>query len=564
MLPHFSVQGDTKKILAVIPARGGSKRIPRKNVRFLNGKPLIYYAIENARKSKMVSHVVVSTDDDEIAYYAAYFGAQVWRRDPALAQDGTTLDSVIYEATVGFEGQVDITFDFVLTLQPTSPTLTSASIDKAIKRAMTSNADSVVSMVDDTHLLWGASSTGQDIKPLYKERLNSQDLPRVFKETGGVVVSKRSVVTNISRLGKRIEPLVLPFKESIDVDNYYDWWLAEKQLQRSRVLIHTIGSNEVGLGHITRSIQLANTMIEHDVVFVTPTSHKLGIEKLKESMHPVKTYKDLDGFFKNVQRFKPAMVINDVLNTSQSLVARLKKQGIFVVNFEDLGNGASKADLVINALYDNQKKHKRVYTGHHYYCLKDELRLYGPKNSPNKNIQHILLTFGGTDPANLTDKVLRTLKATFAPDIKVSVIVGLGYQRFKALEKKYAHTSIAFYQNVHNIGAYISEADLVFTSAGRTLYEVIALDTPVIAMAQNAREMLHPIADPKNGVVFLGHHKDVSSKVLLETYQALSQSPAKRSKLIKRMQKLDLRNGIKRVKHLIYDHYDTHLERHST
>ena len=109
-------------IIAVIPARGGSKGIPRKNMRLMGGKPLISYAIENALSSEFVDDVVVSSDSEEILAYAAQFeGVTGLSRDTELALDAVTLDPVIYDAVVRREEQAGASFDIVVTLQPTSP-----------------------------------------------------------------------------------------------------------------------------------------------------------------------------------------------------------------------------------------------------------------------------------------------------------------------------------------------------------------------------------------------------------------------------------------------------------
>src|SRR5687767_2294422 len=118
--------------LVIIPARGGSKGIPRKNLRPLNGVPLISYSINLALQSSFKPDVFVSTDDAEIAYFAEKFGAQVHMRDPNLGGDKITLDPVIYEAYTTIAKKLNKQYDFVITLQPTSPLLSVKSLDLAI------------------------------------------------------------------------------------------------------------------------------------------------------------------------------------------------------------------------------------------------------------------------------------------------------------------------------------------------------------------------------------------------------------------------------------------------
>lgn len=547
-------------ILAVIPARGGSKRIPRKNVRFLNGKPLIYYSINNALQSKYITDVVVSTDDDEVAYYAEQFGATVWKRPKELAKDDTTLDSVIFDATIAMEKKLEKKFNYVVTLQPTSPNLSSHTIDRGIHTAIDGKYDCVMSMVDSTHLYWGEDKKTKKVAPLYEERVNSQYLPRTYQETGGVVISKRSVVTKTDRLGKKVHPLILETCESIDIDNYYDWWFAERQMKRKKILIYVNGSREIGLGHIYRCILLANSMIDHEVLFCSDSDYSLGIDKLAQSLHPVKTIHNESDLLHLIDTYKPNMIINDVLNTSEAFIKKLRKKDLFVINFEDVGPGTKHAHLIINSLYEPARKKKNFFSGSKYYCLRDELQLY-PRKKKAEKAKSILLTFGGTDPANLTHKVLTYIK-DLANDYQITVIAGLGYAKYEELKEEFKFYPIHFHQDIYNMGSYIHKADLVITSAGNTVYESISLATPTLSIAQNDREMTHPIVHEKNGIVFLGKHDSVTDAKFMAALKKLTENVTFREETIKKMLKIDLRNGIRNVKNLIYNTYEEYLAEH--
>ena len=122
-----------KNVLVVIPARGGSKGIPRKNIRLMNGQPLISYVIKSAKQSKYVDKVVVSTDDEEIAAISARYGAEFIMRTGELAEDTIPLDPVIYDAVTRLEKE-NYTADYVATIQPTSPLLSARTIDAVIEK----------------------------------------------------------------------------------------------------------------------------------------------------------------------------------------------------------------------------------------------------------------------------------------------------------------------------------------------------------------------------------------------------------------------------------------------
>ena len=123
---------NNNKILVVIPARGGSKGIPRKNVRLLDGQPLISYSINVAKSSEYVDDVVVTTDDSEIALLCEKFGASVIRRSEELSTDEVPLDPVVYDAMVQKEKLAFDEYDLVITLQPTSPLIKTSTLDRVI------------------------------------------------------------------------------------------------------------------------------------------------------------------------------------------------------------------------------------------------------------------------------------------------------------------------------------------------------------------------------------------------------------------------------------------------
>ena len=191
-------------IIAVIPARGGSKGIPRKNMRLMGGKPLIAYAIENALSSELVDDVVVSSDSEEILAYAAQFeGVTGLPRDTELALDAVTLDPVIYDAVMRREEEAGVSFDVVVTLQPTSPLLTRETLDQALAMFVDSDLDSCISVVNAPHLSWKEDGKG-GVVPAYEQRLNRQQLPPNYLETGAFLIANRASVTPTTRLGKTV------------------------------------------------------------------------------------------------------------------------------------------------------------------------------------------------------------------------------------------------------------------------------------------------------------------------------------------------------------------------
>ncbi|HCM92625.1 MAG TPA: N-acylneuraminate cytidylyltransferase, partial [Lachnospiraceae bacterium] len=271
------------KSLIIIPARGGSKRIPRKNVRIMCGKPLIVYSIENAKSLKkfMDVDVAVSTDDEELLGIVKKRGVEVIARPAELATDSVTLDPVIYHALTYMEEKKRCKYDTVITMQCTSPTLKAETIKNAIEFFEGSEWDTVISAMNKPHLSWSIKD-GQIVKN-YDKRLNSQELPANYVETGGFLITRRECVTETGRIGRKVNIFEIPEDEAVDIDTYSDWVLCENILRRKKIMFRTVGKMKLGMGHIYRCLTLAYKLTGHDIVFVADKDSDIGIDKINES-----------------------------------------------------------------------------------------------------------------------------------------------------------------------------------------------------------------------------------------------------------------------------------------
>ena len=500
------------QIVAVIPARGGSKGIPKKNIRLMYGKPLISYSINNAKNSHYITDVFVTTDSDEIAEVAEEYGAEVIKRDESLSSDLVTLDPVIYHAKNCAEKIKNKKYDVVVTLQPTSPLLKVATLDNAIEYFIKGNFDTVISVINKPHLSWGKKEN--KIVPLYKERKNRQELPPQYFETGAFLIAKSDAVKNNTRIGENVSVFEVPEEESIDIDDKNDWLLTENIMKRKKIIFRVEGYKELGLGHIYNCITLAFSMIEHDTLLVISEKSIEGIEKIRETNLPYKIIKNDRDIDKIIKDFKPDIWVNDCLNTTKEYIESLKSKIKRVVTIEDLGSGIEVADAVINALYDSVNN-KHVYSGYKYVCLRDEFQAEQPVKFTEK-VKNVLIMFGGTDPANL-NKMLYNSILKFSEkykDIKFNFITGIGYDNEKngviTLEDK----NIYVYPNVPRVTKYMKHADLAITSQGRTIFELAAMGVPSIVLSQNKREQTHLFARLEHGFLNLGIGKEVDQDLL--------------------------------------------------
>lgn len=537
------------RILAIIPARGGSKGIPRKNIRLMNGKPLISYAISCALGSRYNPDVYVSTDDNEIAEICEQYGATIIRRDDRLSTDLVTLDPVVYDATIKAEHENKVRYDYIITIQPTSPLLHTETLDNAIEYAINENWDTVLSVVNHPHLSWGMD--GNEVVPLYKERKNRQELPPQYFETGAFVITKRDSLKEDSRIGNRVSVYEVSDDESIDIDNYNDWILAEHILKKKRIIFRVDGYIELGLGHIYNCITMASKLIGHDTLILTKEDATVGIQKLDEVHAKYKTIRDENEIDSVIKEFKPDIWVNDCLNTSESYIKNLKQKVNRVVSIEDLGPGAKYADAVINALYEDDNV-ANIYSGYQYVCLRDEFLTEKPK-SFSKNVKNVVIMFGGTDPSNLNKMIYDILISDDHDfgDIRFNFITGIGYdyKRHDVLSRP--EKNIYVYPDVPRVTKFLKDADIAIIGQGRSIFEVACMGVPTIVLSQNEREMSHGFAQMDHGFINLGMGEKISPSVIINTLEWLIMTPAVRKNMHDLMTRVLLKYGGERVKNII-------------
>jgi len=537
------------RILALIPARGGSKGIPKKNLRLMNGKPLIAYAIENAKKSKYIKDVFVTTDSKEIEEVSKVYGAAVIKRDNELSSDLVTLDPVIYHAMLEAEKETGKFYDAVITLQPTSPLLNVDTLDSAIEYFISGNFETVISVVNKPHLAWGVKDS--ELVPLYSERKNRQELPPQYLETGAFVISKRKVVVPESRIGSKTSVYEISEVESIDIDDRNDWLLAENLLKRKKIIFRVEGYLKLGLGHIYNCLTLAFSMMEHDVLLVISKNSVEGIEKIKASNLPYRIIESDAEIDALINEFKPDIWVNDCLDTDEKYMRHLKSMIPRVISIEDLGSGIKEADAVINALYDDVQQ-TNVYSGWEYVCLRDEFQIESP-NIFNQEVRKVLIMFGGTDPANLNKTLYEIILKIIDKykNIKFEFITGLGYKNKENGVVTREEKNIFVYPDVPRVTKYMRKADLAITSQGRTIFELAAMRIPSIVLSQNEREQTHFFAQMENGFLNLGVGAKVDSVLIENTLEWLVSTAIVRKNMYEIMGKYDLRKGLKRVKNII-------------
>lgn len=223
--------------IAIIPARGGSKGIPKKNTKIIAKKPLIQWSIEHALKSKYISRVIVSTDCNEIASIAKENNAEVpFLRPEQIASDEASTESVIEHCLNWLECNESYIPDNIILLQPTSPVRLIDSIDNAFEVFIKNKADSLLSATEFTHFLW---ENLKEPKALYdfKSRPRRQDIDLSsikLKENGSIYISSyENFRNNRNRLGGKIQIYVMKEFEGFEIDTEIDFLIVESILNWS-------------------------------------------------------------------------------------------------------------------------------------------------------------------------------------------------------------------------------------------------------------------------------------------------------------------------------------------
>lgn len=287
------------EVLAIIPARGGSKGIPRKNIRNFAGFPLIAYSIAAGQQARAVSRVIVSTEDEQIAEIARQLGAETpFMRPSELARDDTTDLPVFSSALLWLAEHEGYRPDVVVQLRPTSPIRPRGCVDRAVEILLSHpNADSVRGVVpaaQNPYKMWRLHGEGRPMKPLLEvagiaEAYNAprQSLPPVYWQTGHVdAIRSKTILRMGSMTGAKVYPLIIDGRYSVDIDNLADW-------SRYEALVHSGSLEMVSPGRPRRPmpdrIQLIvsdfDGVITDNRVWTDENGNETVVASRSDSMH---------------------------------------------------------------------------------------------------------------------------------------------------------------------------------------------------------------------------------------------------------------------------------------
>ncbi len=535
----------------VIPAIKKSAVIPDQLIKKLAGETLIQRALDTARQVAAGRDILVVTDSDEIRLICQRNGVEC-AYDPAHAI--RTLN--IITALRGVLEDVATRYERIIIYRASSPLITAEDIEDAHARFESERSDCLVTVKSVKYRLWEES--GNDLNEL----LFNEEEQTAYVETKALFMLRSSALLAQNGSGRTHRLKTTPYflhDRSVEINSYQDWWLCEKILRSKHIVFVVAGYPAIGMGHIYRALMLAHEIADHRITFLCTRESELAATNIAARDYRTRVQESGD-LAADVLKLRPDLVINDILNTSAEYMDALKARGVAVVNFEDEGPGAAKADLVVNALYESDRSlDARFLYGYKHFCLRDEF-LNARRNDFRPTPRRILITFGGTDSSDYTRKTLETLLPACAErGIQIAVVAGPGYEHKESLGHYADECNARFAENASlpkplvtfshatNVMSRVMEGvDFAVSSAGRTVYELAHMRIPAIVLSHHAREDMHTFARPKNGFLYLGIQQDFKAESMRQAFHRLMDT-AYRQELYRRMNRFEFARNKARV-----------------
>ena len=319
-------------------------------------------------------------------------------------------------------------------------------------------------------------------------------------------------------------------------------------MQTQRVAIYVNGNNKRGMGHIYRALEIADEFYTKPDIYYDKNQTEKKI--FGETYHNLIAVNGIADLFAKCKKKDYNIFINDILTTSIDYMIGLRSvlPHAKIINIEDDGEGIHKADLVINALY-NDSEFKQVYSGEKYYIAGKTFMFYNPITI-KKKVEKVFITFGGADPQNYSDRLLNIISKEEYSKYKFIVVLGRAKHNIDKLLEYNNYSNIKVVYDVSNMPELMSQCDVAVTSRGRTGYELAMLGIPSIVMAQNKREEKHGFISNENGFDYIGLNP-VDEIIEMNLKMLLTMSKEGREQYHKLLLSHDLRNGRKRVMGLI-------------
>ena len=514
----------------------GSKYVSRQNLTLINSKPLIYYVLKTA-SSINNADVYVSTDSNEIKEYSESQGVNVIYRPKSLTKDNTDVKEIAHDVISELKNQNKV-YEKCLLLHPKFPLITKKTIKKFFLKT-SKKIPIIFGYFDDMHrdsnfIKLKNNSELQRISSMEKNIVKFEKIASFYCKT---LTAERKVQTPFA--------LKIPDAEILSLYTYHDFGTFEKILNRKKILVRVDGSNKIGLGHVYNMLTLLNNLRNEEILIVIHNSKKLGYKKFKEHLFDVKFFKSNIELEKIITNFKPDIIFNDILNTSVNYMKFLLSKNAFIVNFEDRGPGRKFANMVFNPIFHG-KTNRNEYFGHRYVCLREEFQFWTKKRI-RKKTQKALITFGGTDPTNKTEFILKIIENSNLKNIEFMVLIGYAFAKQTRIKKYILNLQrsgfkISYSDKSDFIANHMKDADFALCSNGRTVFELTKMRTPMIVVPVNKNENTHNFIKKYN-LGFQLDYKNNTNEGLIKNYINKMLDFPTRKKFFNRMKEFNMQNG---------------------
>jgi len=534
----------------IIPAIKKNVAFTDDLVKKLAGISLIQRAIDKAKELVSADRIRVITDSDEISLICQrnkvnYIYDAGFYLDPHIMLGG------IYNLLP----QIAAEFDDILLLSPYAPLVkTQDVLNGYMEYKKNGNMVLVPVRRQGRHLF---KKKNRSLQRLF----SAADKEEVFLESKAFLIFRASLV-NEKGVMRQTEPTSYELTDdSPEINNYQDWWVCEKLLNRKRIIFRVIGNEIVGMGHIFRALSLAHEITDHEIRFVCDEQSRVAANKLAGYDYWLATY-PANKLTDEIIKLQPDLVINDILDTSREYVLMLKDKGIKVVNFEDIGPGAVLADLTINELFNEPVlSGENIHWGYKYFFVRDEFDDARPHRFTDR-IDNVLITFGGTDQNDFTKKILQAIHPFCRESgIRIYIVTGDGYPHKKILReilKEQNYSNVEFTHATGVISSIMEKTQVAVTSNGRTVYELAHMNIPAIVLSHHPRERTHLFSIEAHGFINLGlYDPGLTEEKVLAAFKRLVNDTAYRKSLFTRMKPFRFNKNKTRVVKLLMQQLET-------
>ena len=329
------------------------------------------------------------------------------------------------------------------------------------------------------------------------------------------------------------------------------------KIEKRRIVIRVDADKKIGMGHVYNILTILDNFPNDNITILMNKKKTLGNEKFKNKKIKVRFFNDQKESLSIINEINPHIIVNDILDTKINYMKKLKKRGYFIVNFEDVGDGGNLADLIFNPIYHIRSSSKKFF-GEKYACVRKEFMIESKKRIKKDNT--ILITFGGSDPRNLTSRILRIM-AKMSINSKIIVILGMAFSNKKEIRKiiqeMNMHDKVVLINDSRMMAKIINKVNFVITSNGRTVFEITSLNVPMIVISANKRESMHEFVKRKKIGIYLGLYSQVPDEKIKESIIKMNEKNIQK-KFITKIKKYKLFDGLNRVTKKIESDYKIH------